>query len=118
MASDESISFVREDLKDALGSDNDLAMASVEKFIDLVKDYNQSVGAENLIGDFSDDLNPTYDTGKLIENRDKADKNFPDTNCRINSYLLAADSMKAQRRGKLMMRCFLWIWRSSKRGDF
>ena len=95
MASDESLSFVGEALKDALGSDNDSAMASVEKFIDLVKDYNQSVGAENLIGDFSDDLNPTYDVGKLIENRGKASRKFPDTNCRINSYLLATDSMKA-----------------------
>lgn len=100
MASDESLSFVENALKDALGVDNDPALASVDKFISLVKDYNQSVGEENLISDFKEDLNPIYDVGKLIENRDKADKNFPDTNCRINSFLLAADNMKVQKAGE------------------
>ena len=100
MASDESLSFVEDALKAALASDNDPALASVDKFISLVKDYNQSVGEENLIGDFDEDLHPIYDVGKLIENRDKADKNFPDTNCRINSYLLAADNMKVQKVGE------------------
>lgn len=100
MASAESLSFVEDALKDALGSDNDPALASIDKFIGLVKDYNQSVGEENLIGDFGEDLKPIYDVGKLIENREKADKNFPDTNCRINSYLLAADNMKVQKAGE------------------
>ena len=100
MASAESLSFVEDALKDALGSDNDPALASIDKFMSLVKDYNQSVGEENLIGDFGEDLKPIYDVGKLIENREKADKNFPDTNCRINSYLLAADNMKVQKAGE------------------
>ena len=94
MASAESLSFVEKILKDALASENESAEASVDKFIDLVRDYNHTVGEENLIGDFKEDLNPSYDTGKLIENRDKASRKFPDTNCRINSYLLAADNMK------------------------
>ena len=94
MASAESLSFVEKILKDALASENESAQASVDKFIDLVRDYNHTVGEENLIGDFKEDLNPSYDTGKLIENRDKASRKFPDTNCRINSYLLAADNMK------------------------
>lgn len=100
MASAESLSFVEDALKDALGSDNDPALASIDKFMSLVKDYNQSVGEENLIGDLGEDLKPIYDVGKLIENREKADKNFPDTNCRINSYLLAADNMKVQKAGE------------------
>ena len=94
MASAESLSFVEKILKDALASENESAEASVDKFIDLVRDYNHTVGEENLVGDFKEDLNPSYDTGKLIENRDKASRKFPDTNCRINSYLLAADNMK------------------------
>lgn len=99
MASDESLSFVEDALKTALASDNDPAAASVDRFIAMVKDYNKTVGEDNLIGDFSEDLHPIYDVGKLIENRDKADKKFPDTNCRINSYLLAADNMKVQKAG-------------------
>ena len=94
MASAESLSFVEKILKDALASENESAEASVDKFIDLVRDYNHTVGEENLIGNFKEDLNPSYDTGKLIENRDKASRKFPDTNCRINSYLLTADNMK------------------------
>lgn len=100
MASDESLAFVEKAIKNALAADNDPAAASVDKFVELVKDYNQSVGEENLIGDFGEDLKPIYDVGKLIENREKADKNFPDTNCRINSYLLAADNMKVQKAGE------------------
>lgn len=100
MANDESLDFVEDALKDALASDNDPAAVSVDEFIAMVKDYNQSVGEENLIKDFKEDLNPIYDVGKLIENRDKADKNFPDTNCRINSYLLVVDNMKVQKAGE------------------
>ena len=99
MANDESLAFVEKALRDALGVDNDPAVASVDKFISMVKDYNQTVGKENLIGDFKEDINPAYDVGKLIENREKADKSYPDTNCRINSYLLAADNMKVQKAG-------------------
>lgn len=99
MANESSFSFVEKALKDALGSDNDAAGANVDKFMDMVKDYNKSIGEENLIGDFKEDLKPTYDVGKFIENRDKADKVYPDTNCRINSYLLTAENMKVQRSG-------------------
>lgn len=99
MANESSFSFVEKALKDALGSDNDAAGANVDKFMDMVKDYNKSIGEENLIGDFKEDLKPTYDVGKFIENRDKADKDYPDTNCRINSYLLTAENMKVQRSG-------------------
>ena len=99
MASDESLAFVEDALKAAFGSDNDPAMASVDEFIAMVKDYNKTVGEDNLISDFSEDLHPIYDVGKLIENREKADMAFPDTNCRINSYLLAADNMKVQKAG-------------------
>lgn len=99
MANEASFNFVGEILKDKLGGDNDFARANVDKFMDMVSDYNKSVGEENLIGDFKEDLNPTYDTGKVIENRQKAQKKFPDTNCRINAYLLALANMKIQRAG-------------------
>lgn len=99
MANEASFNFVGEILKDKLGGDNDFARANVDKFMDMVSDYNKSVGEKNLIGDFKEDLNPTYDTGKLIENRQKAQKKFPDTNCRINAYFLAVANMKIQRAG-------------------
>lgn len=99
MANEESFDFVGKILKDKLGADNDLARANVDKFMDMVNDYNKSVGEENLIGDFKEDLNPTYDVGKLIESREKAQRKFPDTNCRINAYLLAVANMKVQRAG-------------------
>lgn len=99
MANEASFDFVKKTLKEKLGSDNDMAGANVDKFMDMVNDYNKSVGEENLIGDFKEDLNQTYDTGKLIENRQKAQKKFPDTNCRINAYLLAVANMKVQRAG-------------------
>lgn len=99
MANEESFDFVKKTLKEKLGSDNDMAGANIDKFMDMVSDYNKSVGEENLISDFKEDLNPTYDTGILIENRQKAQRKFPDTNCRINAYLLAVANMKVQRAG-------------------
>lgn len=99
MANEASYSFVAKALEASLGSDNDMAKANVDKFMALVSDYNKSVGEKNLIGDFKEGLNPTYDTGKLIEARAKAKKKFPDTNCRINTYLLAVANLKVQRAG-------------------
>lgn len=96
MASDESLGFVKDSLMDAIG-DNDEAKADVEKFIDLVKDYNKSVGEENLIGDFDPNINQTYEVGKFIANRERSDKKYPDTNCRINTFLLVKDIMKVQK---------------------
>lgn len=99
MASDKSFEFVKRTLEENLATDNDMAKANVNKFMDMVSDYNKSVGEENLIGDFKEDINPTYEVGKLIENREKSDKNYPDTNCRINAYLLALANMKVQKAG-------------------
>ena len=99
MASDKSFEFVKRTLEENLATDNDMAKANVNKFMDMVSDYNKSVGEENLIGDFKEDINPTYDVGKLIENREKSEKNYPDTNCRINAYLLALANMKVQKAG-------------------
>lgn len=96
MANDESLGFVKDRLMDAIG-ENDQAKADVEKFIDIVKDYNKSVGEENLIGDFDPNINQTYEVGKFIANRERADKKYPDTNCRINTFLLAKDIMKVQK---------------------
>ncbi len=99
MASDKSFEFVKRTLEENLATDNDMAKANVNKFMNMVSDYNKSVGEENLIGDFKEDINPTYEVGKLIENREKSDKNYPDTNCRINAYLLALANMKVQKAG-------------------
>lgn len=99
LASEASFDFVGEALKNTLGFDKGPGRDNVDKFMAMVKDYNQSVGEENLIGDFKEDLKPSYDTGKLIENRAKADRKFPDTNCRINAYLLACANMKFQKAG-------------------
>lgn len=99
MASEKSFEFVKRTLEENLATDNDMAKANVNEFMDMVSDYNKSVGEENLIGDFKEDINPTYDVGKLIENREKSEKNYPDTNCRINAYLLALANMKVQKAG-------------------
>ena len=58
MANEDSFKFVEGVLKENLGADNDMAAANVDKFLAMVKDYNQSVGEKKLIGDFKEDLKP------------------------------------------------------------
>ena len=76
---------VKDALKGALNADD------VDRFFDLVLRYNTSVGKALLPADFSKKEPPTYDVGKIIDARGKG--NDPDTNCRINAFLLLKDGL-------------------------
>ena len=95
MASEESLQFVSQALEENLVKDGILSKEGLDRFLALVQDYNESVGKEKLLGDFQENLQPDYDTGKLIEARQKNPGKYPDTNCRITAFLLAKDGLKA-----------------------
>ena len=76
---------VKDALKGALNPND------VDRFFDLVQRYNTSVGKELLPADFSKKEAPTYDVGKIIDARRAG--NDPDTNCRINAFLLLKDGL-------------------------
>lgn len=90
MADKESLNYVKNSISEISRGDNK------DKFFELVEDYNQSAGKENLIDGFSDDLFKEYDIGKIIENRENSESKYPDTNCRINTFLLLKDDIKLE----------------------
>ncbi|EFR32148.1 putative lipoprotein [Peptoniphilus harei ACS-146-V-Sch2b] len=63
-----------------------------EVFASLVRDYNKSIPKELLSGDFTD---PSKEDkfGKIMEMRSSIKHEYPDTNCRINSFLLLKDNL-------------------------
>nr|WP_311565300.1 DUF4300 family protein [Peptoniphilus grossensis] len=67
---------------------------SLDKFAALVRDYNKGIPQNLLIGDFKCLSSINIDTGKIIDERSRLKHDFPDTNCRINSFLLLKDEMK------------------------
>lgn len=73
---------VKEALKGALNPKD------VDLFFDLVRDYNASVGEALLPAAFDNNRAPVYDVGKIIDARDKSKAKAPDTNCRINTFVL------------------------------
>ena len=74
--------------------DGSVNSQSFEKFATLVRDYNKDISQNLLIGDFKSLSSINIDTGKIIDERSKLKHDFPDTNCRINSFLLLKDEMK------------------------
>lgn len=87
MNSEKTLSFVKESLKGIIKDEN------TENFINLVRDYNDSISTNLLSADFSNNLHPDYDIGEIIKERDKINHKYLNTNCRINSYLLLKDSL-------------------------
>ena len=85
---EKTLDFVKNSLDGSVNSQ------SLEKFIGLVRDYNKGISKDLLIGDFKSLSNINTDTGKIIDERSKVKHDFPDTNCRINSFLLLKDGMK------------------------
>lgn len=85
---EKTLDFVKNSLDGSVNSQN------LEKFINLVRDYNKGISKDLLIGDFKSLSNINTDTGKIIDERSKVKHDFPDTNCRINSFLLLKDGMK------------------------
>lgn len=87
MNSEKTLSFVKKSLKGIIKGEN------TENFINLVRDYNDSISTNLLSADFSNNLHPDYDIGEIIKERDKINHKYLNTNCRINSYLLLKDSL-------------------------
>ncbi|MBS5946531.1 MAG: DUF4300 family protein [Peptoniphilus harei] len=87
MNSENTLSFVKDSLKGIIKDEN------AEKFIELVRDYNDSISTNLLSADFSNNLHPDYDIGKIIKERDKINHKYLNTNCRINTFLLLKDSI-------------------------
>ena len=74
---------------------------SLGKFAALVRDYNKDISKDLLLGDFKNLSTISTDTGKIIDERSKIKHEFPDTNCRINSFLLLKDEMKFKTETKI-----------------
>lgn len=84
-----------QEVKDALKGS--LNAGDVDLFFDLVRDYNASVGKEHLPAAFGNNRAPVYDVGKIIDARAKSKAKAPDTNCRINTFLLLKDGLSVSR---------------------
>lgn len=67
---------------------------SVENFINLVKDYNDTVGSVGLTGDFKPFTKTDYDVEKISSLWTAKHDDFIGTNCRINTYMLLKGKIK------------------------
>lgn len=79
----------------------DLVRSTIEKnlnksvadsFVDLVMDYNKEISKNLLSGDF-ERTSKIDKTGEIIDKRSSINHKYPDTNCRINSFLLLKDDL-------------------------
>ena len=86
MVKAEDKQYVAEKLKASLQP------AGVDQLMTLVDDYD-SVAAPYLTADFSKKVAPTYDVGKITEAQSKKGMAYPNTNCRITTYLLLKNDM-------------------------
>ncbi|CAG7592607.1 hypothetical protein PEPTYR26121_01587 [Peptoniphilus tyrrelliae] len=91
MNSEKTLSFVKESLKWIIKDEN------TENFINLVRDYNDSISTNLLSADFSNNLHSDYDIGEIIKERDKINHEYLNTNCRINTFLLLKDSISLKK---------------------
>ncbi|VYT64929.1 DUF4300 family protein [Peptoniphilus gorbachii] len=91
MNSEKTLSYVKDSLKGIIKNEN------AEKFIELVRDYNDSISTNLLSADFSNNLYPDYEIGKIIKERDKINHKYLNTNCRINTFLLLKDSISLKK---------------------
>ncbi len=87
MAKAEDKKYVEARLKASVKAEN------VDRLMALVDDYN-GAAAPYLTADFSKSGAPAYDVGKITEARSKNPMHYPNTNCRITTYLLLKDDMK------------------------
>lgn len=91
MLSMEDKKYVETRLKSALNPEN------VELLMKLIEDYNRAA-APYLTADFTKKVAPTYDVGKITEAQSKGKREYPDTNCRITSYLLLKNNMEVSEK--------------------
>ena len=71
-----------------------LDKGSVDNFINLVRDYNDTVGPVGLSGDFAPFTKTDYDVEKISSLWTAKHGDFIGTNCRINTYTLLKGKIK------------------------
>ena len=71
-----------------------LDKGSVDNFINLVRDYNDTVGSVGLSGDFAPFSKTDYDVEKISSLWTAKHGDFIGTNCRINTYTLLKGKIK------------------------
>ena len=71
-----------------------LDKGSVDNFINLVRDYNDTVGSVGLSGDFAPFTKTDYDVEKISSLWTAKHGDFIGTNCRINTYTLLKGKIK------------------------
>ena len=71
-----------------------LEKGSVDNFINLVRDYNDTVGPVGLSGDFAPFTKTDYDVEKISSLWTAKHGDFIGTNCRINTYTLLKGKIK------------------------
>ena len=72
-----------------------LDKGSVDNFINLVRDYNDTVGSVGLSGDFAPFSKTDYDVEKISSLWTAKHGDFIGTNCRINTYTLLKGKIKS-----------------------
>ena len=86
MNNDTSLDLVRSTIE------KNLNKSAADSFVHLVMDYNKEISKNLLSGDFERTYNIDK-TGEIIEKRASINHKYPDTNCRINSFLLLKDDL-------------------------
>lgn len=88
MNNDTSLNLVRSIIE------KNLNKSVADSLVDLVMDYNKDIPKDLLTGDFERTSDSDIDkTGEIIEKRSFISHKYPDTNCRINSFLLLKDGL-------------------------
>lgn len=72
--------------------EKNLTKSVADSFVYLVKDYNKEISKDLLSGDF-ERTSKIDKTGEIIDKRSSISHKYPDTNCRINSFLLLKDDL-------------------------
>lgn len=86
MNNDTSLDLVRSTIE------KNLNKSVAESFANLVKDYNKEISKDLLSGEF-ERSSKIDKTGEIIDKRSSISHKYPDTNCRINSFLLLKDDL-------------------------
>lgn len=86
MNNDTSLDLVRNTIEKNLNKN------VAESFANLVNDYNKEISKDLLTGDF-ERSSKIDKTGEIIDKRSSINHKYPDTNCRINSFLLLKDDL-------------------------
>lgn len=86
MNDDTSLDLVRSTIE------KNLNKSVADSFVDLVKDYNKEIPKDLLSGEF-ERTSKIDKTGEIIDKRSFISHKYPDTNCRINSFLLLKDDL-------------------------